>query len=54
MDVAEDSDTAGLELWFPKCETGAELAEESVGLGRYGRVLTVLSAEELPDFEDWC
>ena len=53
-DVAEDSDTAGLELWFPKCETGAEVAEESVGLGRYGRVLTVLSAEELPDFEDWC
>ena len=53
-EVAEDSDTAGLELWFPKCETGAELAEESVGLGRYGRVLTVLSAEELPDLEDWC
>ena len=51
---ADDSDTAALELWFPACTTGGELVEESMGLGRYGRVLTVLSAEELPDFEDWC
>ena len=52
--LAEDSDTASLDLWFPRCEPGGELVEESVGLGRYGRVLTILSAGELPDFEDWC
>lgn len=51
--VAEDSDTASLDFWFPGCEPGGELVEESVGLGRYGRVLTVLSTMELPDFEDW-
>ena len=51
--VAEDSDTASLDFWFPRCEPGGELVEESVGLGRYGRVLTILSTAELPDFEDW-
>jgi hypothetical protein len=51
-EVTEASDAAGLALWFPECESGGELIEESVGLGRYGRVLTVLSAAELPDFED--
>lgn len=51
--VAEDSDTASLDLWFAGCEPGCELVEESVGLGRYGRVLTILSADDLPDFEDW-
>ena len=51
--VAEDSDAADFELWFHGCEPGGELVEESVGLGRYGRVLTVLSAVELPDIEDW-
>ena len=51
--VAKDTDTASLELWFPRCEPEGELVEESVGLGRYGRVLTVLSTEELPDIEDW-
>lgn len=51
-EVSEDSDAAGLEVWFPECEPGGELVEESVGLGRYGRVLTVLSTTELPDFED--
>ncbi len=53
-EVAEDSDIASMEIWFPECDPGGELVEESVGLGRYGRVLTVLSSEELPDFEDWC
>ncbi len=51
--VAEDSDEAGLEVWFPGCDPGGELVEESKGLGRYGRVLTVLSTVDLPDFEDW-
>ena len=50
--VTEDSDAAGIELWFPDCEPGGELVEESVGLGRYGRILTILSTTELPDFED--
>jgi len=52
-DVVEDSEAASLELWFPSCEPEGEVVEESVGLGRYGRVLTVLSTLELPDFEDW-
>ena len=51
-DVAEDADAAGLYTWFPECDGEGELVEESVGLGRYGRVLTVLSAPELPDQED--
>ena len=51
-EVTEDSDAAGIELWFPDCEPGGELVEESVGLGRYGRILTILSTTELPDFED--
>lgn len=51
--LVEDSDAASLDLWFPKCQAAAELVEESVGLGRYGRVLTILSTAELPDFEDW-
>ena len=51
-EVAADSDAAPLGFWFPGCEAAGELTEESVGLGRYGRVLTVLSAAELPDFED--
>ena len=53
QEVAEDSASADLEVWFPDCEAGGELVEESVGLGRYGRVLTVLSATELPDIEDF-
>ena len=52
-DVVEDSEAASLEVWFPSCEPEGELVEESVGLGRWGRVLTVLSTLELPDFEDW-
>ena len=48
MEVAADSDAASLKVWFPGCERDIELVEESVGLGRYGRILTVLSAPELP------
>lgn len=35
-------------------EPGGELVEESVGPGRYRRILTILSAAELQDFEEWC
>lgn len=51
MEVAEDSGTTRLEVWFPGCEPKVELVEESVGLGRYGRILTVLSAASLPGFQ---
>ena len=52
MKRAEDSDAAELCAWFPACEPGGELVEESVGLGRYGRVLTILWTEELPDLDE--
>ena len=52
MEGAEDSDAAGLNVWFPECEPDGELVEDSVGLGRYGRVLTILWTEELPDLDE--
>jgi hypothetical protein len=41
------SGVSTLEDWFEGSDT--ELKEEVIGLGSYGRVLTVLSAESLPD-----
>lgn len=35
--------------WFPGAPREAEVVEESMGLGRYGRVLTVLRPGALPD-----
>lgn len=37
--------------WFG-CNKSYELYEEVVGLGRYGKTLTVLSVDELPDEEE--
>ena len=39
--------------WFPEASQAFTLREEVVGLGSYGRVLTVLSAEEIPDPDDY-
>jgi hypothetical protein len=35
--------------WFPDAPRDVEVVEESIGLGRYGRVLTVLRPGDLPD-----
>jgi hypothetical protein len=35
--------------WFPSAPRDVEVVEESIGLGRYGRVLTVLRPCDLPD-----
>lgn len=48
MEVADDSGPTRLRVWFPGCERDIRFVEESVGLGRYGRVLTVLSAAKSP------
>ena len=41
---------ATLEDWFDGPDT--EISEEVIGLGEYGRTLTVLRAESLPDPDD--
>jgi Zn-dependent peptidase ImmA (M78 family) len=38
--------------WFSDAPDSAEVVEEAVGLGAFGRVLTVLSAGELPDADE--
>lgn len=38
--------------WFPGAPSKVEVVEESIGLGRYGRVLTVLRPGGLPDPDD--
>ena len=35
--------------WFPDAPRDVDVVEESIGLGRYGRVLTVLRPGDLPD-----
>jgi len=35
--------------WFPDAPADADVVEESIGLGHYGRVLTVLRPVDLPD-----
>lgn len=50
---ADDASSAGLLCeWFEKAPGHLEVEEESVGLGRYGRVLTLLWARGLPGPED--
>ncbi|MBI3771801.1 MAG: ImmA/IrrE family metallo-endopeptidase [Gammaproteobacteria bacterium] len=47
----EDADSISLATWFGSRIKG-ELYEEVIGLGRYGKTLTVLSASDLPDLEE--
>ena len=42
--VAEERGVVPANQWFPEAAAG-ELAEEVVGLGRYGKTLTVLSVK---------
>ena len=39
--------------WFPKAYTTFALREEAIGLGSYGRVLTILTADDVPDPDDY-
>ena len=39
--------------WFPEVGTTFALREEAVGLGSYGRVLTILAADDVPDPDDY-
>ena len=39
--------------WFPEVCEAFSLREEVVGLGPYGRALTILSADEVPDPDDY-
>lgn len=41
------SSTSTLEIWFDRDST-AELNEDVIGLGDYGKTLTVLWADSLP------
>lgn len=47
----EDADSVSLTSWFGG-KTKYELYEEVIGLGGYGKTLTVLSASDLPDPEE--
>lgn len=47
---ADEASSAGLLCeWFDEAPGNLEVEEESIGLGRYGRVLTLLWARDLPD-----
>ena len=47
----EDANTIDLSAWFGG-KTKGELYEEVIGLGGYGKTLTVLTASNLPDIEE--
>ena len=47
----EDAGTIELATWFGG-EIEGQLYEEIIGLGGYGKTLTILSPSELPDLED--
>ena len=47
----QDAGTIDLSSWFGG-EIEGELYEEVIGLGKYGKTLTVLTATELPDSEE--
>lgn len=48
----EDSDSAEASDWFFGAKSGVYLTEEVIGLGSYGRTLTLLTLEEAEDDED--
>ncbi len=47
----KDGDSMLLCEWFQGAPTSVQVVEEAVGLGRYGRVLTVLMPQELSELE---
>ena len=49
----EDSDSCEAGDWFPSADRKASLIEEVIGLGKFGRTLTVLTLDpERTDDED--
>lgn len=48
----EDSDSMLLCEWLSGAPPSVQVIEEAIGLGIFGRVLTVLTAQDLPDPED--
>lgn len=48
----EDSDTAPASEWFAGASRGYELVEEVVGLGKFGRTLTLLTLGDADEVED--
>lgn len=50
--ACEDSDNASASDWFHGVETRQTLTEEAVGLGKYGRVLTLLTLDESDEEEN--
>lgn len=47
----QDSDVSSLSVWFDGAPD-VEATDECIGLGRYGRVLTLVSCPDLPSPED--
>ena len=41
------------DTWFPRAFTTFALREEAIGLGSYGRVLTILTADDVPEPDDY-
>lgn len=39
--------------WFSDCKVDVEMNEDTIGLGSYGKVLTVLFAEVVPEEDDY-
>jgi hypothetical protein len=48
----EDSDSAEASDWFFGAKGGVYLTEEVIGLGSYGRTLTLLTLEEGEEVEE--
>jgi len=49
VQATEDSDSGSASDWFFGAEAKTSLIEEAVGLGSYGKVLTLLTLEELDE-----
>jgi IrrE N-terminal-like domain len=47
----EDQGTSDLVTWF-NCDYDFNIYEEVIGLGKYGKALTILSCPDLPNLED--
>lgn len=47
----EDSDTSTAAMWF-SCSSRKGIVEEAIGLGRYGKVLTILTLENADEDEE--
>ncbi|MES2672414.1 MAG: ImmA/IrrE family metallo-endopeptidase [Pseudomonadota bacterium] len=52
MRSGEDSDSGDASDWFPGADSNASLIEEVIGLGKFGRTLTILTLDpDMPDKE---